>query len=378
MTESTQDHNATTLHTEDQAQVLQELSEQLGESGSAVLYLAAQMATVPLQEQLVSWVFEQSGQDLAAGEGLAACEKLHLAEQVEPGVWSVDCEVASHMVLSLKEPEQEYALGLRLAAVQFFNLSVDGHIPAPLIASDLEHIRFLTSQVTSEIECDLLIWLADFAYQNDDAATSAQSWQAIYNYLGETFGEEHENTLTAMNNLAENLRALGHFDDALALYKYQLDICNRVFGDDDLSTLTSMQNMAAVLRESGDLLAAKDVELKVLEQRKVSQGEDHPDTLITINNFASTLKGLGDLVQARVLQQEVLLKQKARHSIEAPEVTEAAWNLIQTFLAQDDYDAVQDVLFDDLFWLMNDNAVIQSQSQLKIKDMLMELLNQRA
>lgn len=378
MAESTQDHNVTTLHTEDQAQVLQELSEQLGDSGSAVLYLAAQMATVPIQEQLISWVFEQSGQNLAAGEGLAACEKLHLAEQVEPGVWLIDCEVASHMVLSLTNSEQEYALELRVAAVQFFNLSVDGHISAPLIASDLEHIRFLTSQVTSEAECDLLIWLADFAYQNDDAATSAQSWQAIYHYLSETFGEEHDNTLTAVNNLADNLRSLGHFEDALSLYKSQLDICQRIFGEEDLSTLTSMQNMATVLRESGDLLTARDVELKVLEQRRVSQGEDHPDTLVAMHNFASTLKGLGDIDQARGLQEEVLIKQKACHRIEDPEVTEAAWNLIQTYLAQDDYDAMQDVLFDDLFWLMSDNVVIQSQSQLKIKDMLMELLNQRA
>ncbi len=378
MTESTRDHNVTALYTEDQAQVLQELSEQLGESGSAVLYLAAQMAAAPLQEQLVSWVFEQSGQDIAAEEGFAVCAKLHLAEEIEPGIWSIDCEVASHLTSSLTETAQEKALQLRQIAVQFFNLSVDGHIQAPLIASDLEHIRFLTSQVTSEVECDLLIWLADFAYKNNDTATSAQSWQTIYQYLSETFGEEHENTLIAMNNLAENLRALGHYDEALALYKDQLDICNRVFGEDNVSTLTSVQNLASVLRESGDLLAARDFELRVLEQRKVSLGEDHPDTLVSMNNYASTLKGLGDLDQARAIQQKVLIKQKAYHRIEDPEVTEAAWNLIQTFLLQDDYDATQDVLFDDLFWLMDDNAVLQSHSQAKIKDMLMELLSQKA
>lgn len=377
MAESTQYQHATDPHSQESSQVLQELSGQLGDDGATVLYLAAQMAAAPIQEQLLNWVFEQTGQNFAAQAGLSACEALQIAQQVEPGIWAIDGEVASHMALSLTEAEQEEAVALKHEAVQFFNLAVDGHIEAPLIASDLDHIRFLTAQITNEAECDLLIWLADFAYQNGDSLTSAQSWQSIYHYLAHTFGEEHENTLTSMNNLAENLRALGNYDDALALYQQQLDIYDKILGAGDPVSLTAMQNMASVLRQSGDLLAARDIELKVLEQRKVSLGEDHPDTLMCMNNFASTLKALGELDQARALQQTVLAKQKTQHDIEAPQVTEAAWNLIQTFLIQSDYDAMQDVLFDDLFWLMDDNAVIKSQSQLQVKDMLKELLNQQ-
>ncbi len=353
------------------------LTEQLSEGGLSVLYLAAQMAAVPIQAALLQWVFEQSGQSFAAVDALADCERLNLAVQVESGLWQIDGEVASHIAISLSPSEEEKALQLKQQAVQYLTLAVDGQINAPLLASDLEHIRFLTAHADTDAQCDLLIWLADFSFQNGDTVTAAESWQTIYHYMEKTQGEEHEDTLTAMNNLSESLRQLGNLEDAKKLYKHQIEICHRVLGPIDDATLIAMNNLASVLREIGDLIGAKNTEEQVLEQRMAALGDDHPDTLICMNNLASTLKAMGEFDQARVLQQEILTKRKQLFPIEHPQVTESAWNLAQTFLAQDDYDSMQDVLFDDLFWLMDENAVIQTANQHKIRDMMLKLLNQK-
>lgn len=354
---------------------LPELRALIGDGGVSVLFLAAQMAVVPVQQTLLQWVFEQSGQDVTAEQALALCEQNQLALMSEPGLWQLDCELAAHIVTGLSEQEQQKALELKNHAVRYLLLAVEGEIEAPLVASDLEHIRFLSAYPVTDDQCDLLVWLADFAYQNGDSATSADSWQGIYEHLLKTEGDQSDNTLVAMNNLAESLRLLGELDEARELYKKQVAIYSDLSGPDNSATLTAMINLAAVLRQSNDLSGARVMEEQVVESRSRTLGETHPDTLSAANSLASTLKAMGDLDAARNLQSDVLHMSKAVLPVTHPLVTEAAWNLSQTMLAQDDYDSMQDIIFDDLFWLMDENADIQTQSQDQIRAMLTQLLS---
>lgn len=63
----------------------------------------------------------------------------------------------------------------------------------------------------------------------------------------EEFGEEHQETLTALNNLAMVLYALGDFDGGRALHQQTLEGRRRVLGDGHPHTLASLNNLATML-----------------------------------------------------------------------------------------------------------------------------------
>jgi hypothetical protein len=62
-------------------------------------------------------------------------------------------------------------------------------------------------------------------------------------------GEEHQDTLTSMNNLALTLWALGNLPAACALEEKMLEISQRVLGEEHPYTVTSRDNLASILRE---------------------------------------------------------------------------------------------------------------------------------
>jgi Flp pilus assembly protein TadD len=65
------------------------------------------------------------------------------------------------------------------------------------------------------------------------------------------FGEEHEHTLIALNNLADVLASRGQYGESEALQRRALAIKERVLGPDDRSTLISRHNLGLTLLLSG-------------------------------------------------------------------------------------------------------------------------------
>ena len=59
-----------------------------------------------------------------------------------------------------------------------------------------------------------------------------------------TLGDEHPDTLSSMNNLAETYRALGRMKEAAALHEKVLEASRRTLGDEHPHTLSSMNNLA--------------------------------------------------------------------------------------------------------------------------------------
>jgi hypothetical protein len=58
-------------------------------------------------------------------------------------------------------------------------------------------------------------------------------------------GDEHPDTLTAMNNLAMTLRAFGELRSARLLLKRVLEARRRVLGDEHPDTLTALNQLEA-------------------------------------------------------------------------------------------------------------------------------------
>ncbi|MGH3868867.1 MAG: tetratricopeptide repeat protein, partial [Pseudonocardiaceae bacterium] len=64
-------------------------------------------------------------------------------------------------------------------------------------------------------------------------------------------GEDHPDTLASASNLACDLRALGHHEQARQLQQDTLTRSRRVLGDDHPRTLVSASNLVADLRALG-------------------------------------------------------------------------------------------------------------------------------
>ena len=119
-------------------------------------------------------------------------------------------------------------------------------------------------------------------------------------------GDDHPDTLDSMDNLALTRGALGDLQGAHQLHEQTLTAGRRILGKDHHYPLISMNNLALTRRDLGDLSGARDLFEQVLAARQQMLGDDHPDTLTSMHNLALTRRDLGDLQGARELFDQAL------------------------------------------------------------------------
>ncbi len=77
-----------------------------------------------------------------------------------------------------------------------------------------------------------------------------------------TFGPEHPNVATSLNNLAEVYRAQGKYAEAEPLYKRSLAIREKALGPEHPDVATSLENYAALLRKMDRATEAEPMEAR--------------------------------------------------------------------------------------------------------------------
>ena len=106
------------------------------------------------------------------------------------------------------------------------------------------------------------------------AAEAIFVYEQVVSERRRSLGNEHPDTLAAMNNLAAVLQDQGDFDGAKLLHEHVAGVSRRVLGGDHPSTLASMNNLAAVFRDQGDLAAARSLSEPTLSRVAVEQCRD--------------------------------------------------------------------------------------------------------
>jgi WD40 repeat protein/serine/threonine protein kinase/tetratricopeptide (TPR) repeat protein len=100
-------------------------------------------------------------------------------------------------------------------------------------------------------------------------------------------GDEHVDTLDAMNNVAWWVYvSRGRYDEAEPLYTKMVETSRRLLGDEDPKTLRALNGLALVYTNQGRYDEAERLHLKTLEVRRRVLGEEHRGTLSTMNNLA--------------------------------------------------------------------------------------------
>jgi CHAT domain-containing protein/tetratricopeptide (TPR) repeat protein len=131
-------------------------------------------------------------------------------------------------------------------------------------------------------------------------------------------GADHAETLTAVNNLAEVHRVLGHYTEAEPLHRRALEGRERALGPEHEDTLASADRLARLYNDLGRYGEAEPLYLRALQARERLLGPDHPATLISANNLGWLYATQGRYAEAEPLYRRAFETQErvlgAEHS----------------------------------------------------------------
>jgi serine/threonine protein kinase len=150
-------------------------------------------------------------------------------------------------------------------------------------------------------------------------------------------GEEHPETLRAMSGLAFVYTAQGRYDEGETLDRHVLDVRRRVLGEEHPDTLGSMANLANVYRVQRRYPEAEALYRETIERLRRVQGEDHSETLGTIFYLANVYERQGRYGEAEALHRDTLDRLRRRLGDDHPLTLEAQNQLALVFDDQERY-----------------------------------------
>jgi tetratricopeptide (TPR) repeat protein len=115
-----------------------------------------------------------------------------------------------------------------------------------------------------------------------------------------------EATVFVLNHFGLYLRARAQWPDARAALERALAIGEASYGPDHPEVATTVNNLGNVLQDLGDLAGARAAFERALTIGEASYGPDHPEVATTVNNLGGVLQDLGDLAGARAAFERAL------------------------------------------------------------------------
>ena len=115
-----------------------------------------------------------------------------------------------------------------------------------------------------------------------------------------------EPTARLMNQLGEYRRSRGQFRAAEPLYRRALAIDEASFGPDHPNVATGLNNLAVLLRATNRLVEAEPLFRRALAIDEASFGPDHPNVAIRLNNLAELLEATNRLAEAEPLYRRAV------------------------------------------------------------------------
>lgn len=145
-----------------------------------------------------------------------------------------------------------------------------------------------------------------FAAARGEFRVAVALGRSLTDAYAQVLGQDHPDTLSSMNNLANALNAMGHTDKAGGLLEQVLAVRQAQLGPEDPETLDSMYNVGLHRYLTDDLTGARELLEKALALNRSSLGDRHPNTLMSMSALAVVMGDLGDLNASRRLLEDVL------------------------------------------------------------------------
>ncbi|KAF8182857.1 hypothetical protein K438DRAFT_1724845 [Mycena galopus ATCC 62051] len=177
----------------------------------------------------------------------------------------------------------------------------------------------------------------------DQWQKDADKWRAILQQRQRDLGENHLETLDAMESLAWVQHELGEYKSASDLRAVVLEKRRSLLGNDDPVTLHVMRNLASTYISLGQSQQSEGLLLIVLDWEKEVLGEHHPDTLQTTMELAKVYQILGQWKRAEGLQILTMEKQRALFGENNVDTVAAMRGLALTYHYQGKYNKAQEL-----------------------------------
>ena len=188
----------------------------------------------------------------------------------------------------------------------------------PIFATLLPHALKVLPADTKGIQN-----LGDYLYASSDYTNAYNVRSRILNEIHGKHGDNHGDTIKAMDGLAEVLQSQGNYAAARPLFDAALLARRQALGENHPDTAKSMNHVAEVLREQGDYQAARNLHQQALEIRRRTLGVKHLDTVISMRNLAIVLQELGDYPASLRLLEHVLQIRRQLLGDSHPDVADA-------------------------------------------------------
>jgi tetratricopeptide (TPR) repeat protein len=217
----------------------------------------------------------------------------------------------------------------------------------------LPHVLAVTDPAHgTDPNSDDISWLLDIAgtylLNRGEPRPARALFERAYQLDRDMHGEDHPTTLTAANNLAADLRALGDFEQSRQLHEDTLTRCRQALGDNHPHTLRSANNLAWMLRALGEPERARKLDEETLTRRRQLQGEEHSKTLNSANSLAMDLLALGEHQRARELAEDTLIRRCHVLGDNHPDTLESASNLALALSALGEHQRARNLAEDAL------------------------------
>ena len=144
-----------------------------------------------------------------------------------------------------------------------------------------------------------------------------------------SYGKDHPEVATELNNLAELLHATKRLSEAEPLMRRALEINEASYGKDHPEVAINLNNLALLLQETNRLSEAEPLMRRALEIDEASYGKNHPDVAIRLNNLAQSLLATNRLSEAEPLMRRALKIDEASFGRDHPNVANNLSNLAQ-------------------------------------------------
>jgi len=302
-------------------------------TGAALLNLCAFFApdNIPLdvirngKERLPEPLSGAVGNELELDEAVSALRRYSLAERTEDTL-SVHRLVQAVVRDRLKKHDKalwaESAAGFVRKAFPYDSDDVNTW---PICVRLLAHASVAAShceaeEVGSVYAAGLLVQSAVYLQARADFSGALTFTERALKLFESTYGADHPQVATSINNLAYIHSKLGDFVQARDLYERALKIIETAYGPDHAKVALYVNNLGQVLYELGELAEARKLYERALQIDEAACGPNHPTVAIDINNLGNLLLDLGDLAEARKLFERAVQIDEATYGPNHPQL----------------------------------------------------------
>jgi tetratricopeptide (TPR) repeat protein len=151
-----------------------------------------------------------------------------------------------------------------------------------------------------------------------------------------SYGPDHPNVATSLNNLAGLLRATNRLAEAEPMYRRALAITEASYGPDHPDVAIRLNNLALLLKATNRLAEAEPMYRRALAIDEACYGPDHPNVAIDLNNLALLLQTTNRLAEAEPLMRrhvEIFLSFTVRTGHQHPHLNDACNNYAALLVA---------------------------------------------